>query len=235
MTVTSLKKIWLRDEISVADELLSYVSALREEFLLRHPDFIDGAFARGVPITLPSLPNSSALTTRMEAWKMDGLQYRWDDAGILNERYKDSKIQKRYPTACAIIKKYGNNCGCVGYSVLEKNAIITRHTGIENRDNEYLRIHVPLIVPSGDIFFEVEGLEIDWSDIWGFDNQLIHSAHNLTDKRRLVFLIDLRRDFLGLPNQPKFDPEREKQIPTFIRGAMPKQLHRHQQPLNTLV
>ena len=160
---------------------------------------------------------------------MDGLQYRWSDAGILKERFREPKIRARYPTACALLERFGDHCGCAGYSVLERQAVITRHTGIENRDNEYLRIHVPLIVPAGDIFFEVEGTEIDWSDIWGFDNQLVHSAHNLTDHRRLVFLIDLRRDFLGLPDQPPFDPEREKNIPPFTRGALPRQLHEHQQ------
>ena len=224
-----LKKLWLRSEITVADALMSRAADLRSEFLQRHTDFIDGAFSRGVPIELPTMPDPSALTTRMEAWKMDGLQYRWGDAGILKQRYRESKIQARYPTACALLEQFGDQCGCAGYSVLERQAVITRHTGIENRDNEYLRIHVPLIVPPGDIFFEVEGTEIDWSDIWGFDNQLVHSAHNLTDHRRLVFLIDLRRDFLGLPDQPPFDPDREHTIPPFTRGALPRQLHEHQQ------
>lgn len=224
----ALKKIWLRSEIAVADELMALAPRLRDEFLARHDDFISGSFSRGVPIELPTLPDPSALTTRMEAWKMDGLQYRWQDANILKERYKEPKIQRRYPTACALLERLGDHCGCAGYSVLERQAVITRHTGVENRDNEYLRIHVPLIVPPGDIFFEVEGTEIDWSDIWGFDNQLVHSAHNLTDHRRLVFLIDLRRDYLGLPDQPPFDPHRESTIPPFRRGALPRQLHEHQ-------
>lgn len=228
MLVKPLQSIWLREEISIADDLMSLVTPLRDEFLARHTDFVEGAFARGRPIELPTMPDPSALTTRMEAWKMEGLQYRWQDAGILKERYRESKIQRRYPTACALLDRLGDQSGCAGYSVLERQAVITRHTGIENRDNEYLRIHVPLLVPPGDIFFEVEGVEIDWSDIWGFDNQLVHSAHNLTDHRRLVFLIDVRRDHLGLPNQPPFDPDRERHIPPFQRGALPRCLHSHQ-------
>ena len=223
-----VKAIWLREEISIADDLLSYVPKLTEEFLAHHTDFIDGEFVKGVPITLPTLESSSQYTSRMNAWKTDPLKYVFPQADICSDLYLDPEIAERYPTACSIVSKYYENCACVAYSVLEKNAIITRHTGVENRDNEFIRIHVPLIVPEGDIFFEVENIEIDWSDIWGFNNQLIHSAHNHSNNRRLVFLIDIRRDFLGIPNGEPFDPEREKQIPVFVRGMRPKVLHKHQ-------
>ena len=110
-----LKKLWLRSEITVADALMSRAADLRSEFLQRHTDFIAGAFSKGVPIELPTMPDPSALTTRMEAWKMDGLQYRWGDAGILKQRYRESKIQARYPTACALLEQFGDQCGCAGY------------------------------------------------------------------------------------------------------------------------
>ena len=38
------KTIWLREEINIADELMAYAPKLLEEFLARHPDFIDGDF-----------------------------------------------------------------------------------------------------------------------------------------------------------------------------------------------
>lgn len=223
-----IKAVWQRDEIRIADDLLSYVPKLREEFLAYHTDFIDGDFALGVPINIPTLNSPSQLTSKTYAWKMGPLKYLWPQAGIQEDYYLNKDVAERFPTACEIVKKYNNNCACVGYSILEKNSVIVRHTGIENRDNEYLRIHVPIIVPEGDIFFEVEGVELDWSDIWGFDNQLIHSAHNLSNNRRLVLLIDIRRDFLGIPNGEPFDPKRELSIPPFVRGAKPKILHSHQ-------
>ena len=224
----NVKEIWLREEISIADDLLSYVPKLTEEFLAYHDDFIVGDFVKGVPINLPTLNSPSDVTSRVDAWKTDPLKYVWPQQNICHDVFLNDDVAKRFPTACEIVKKYYNVSACVGYSILERNAIIKRHTGVENRDNEYIRIHVPLIVPEGDIFFEVEGIEIDWSDIWGFNNQLIHSAHNLSDYRRLVLLIDIRRDFLGIPNGEPFDPTRETRVPPFVRGARHKVLHKNQ-------
>ena len=42
-----------------------------------------------------------------------------------------------------------------------------------------------------------------WDEVWGFDNQSLHSAWNYTNERRLVFIFDLDRNFLGLPSAPK--------------------------------
>ena len=99
---------------------------------------------------------------------------------------------------------------------------------MENRDGRTLRIHIPLLVPPGDIFFEVEGVEVDWSDLFGFNNQHIHSAFNLTPKRRLVYLIDITTEKLGIPALSGADFERQHSIPLFKRGALPKLLHPHQ-------
>jgi len=85
-----------------------------------------------------------------------------------------------------------------------------------------------LIIPTGDVYFEVEGTEIDWTDIYGFDDQAVHSGCNYTEKRQLVYLLDIRRSYLGIPEGPVYDSEREKKCPPFERGALPKMLHTHQ-------
>jgi aspartyl/asparaginyl beta-hydroxylase (cupin superfamily) len=94
---------------------------------------------------------------------------------------------------------------------LESASIIRRHTGPENRDGEFIRIHIPLIVPDGAIFFEVGGEVVYWNDIFGFDNQTIHSAHNYTKHRRLVYLIDIRRSTIGMSEGRAFDQVRDEQ------------------------
>jgi hypothetical protein len=43
------KSIWLRKEISIADELLSLAPKLTQEFLAYHTDFIEGNFSKVVP------------------------------------------------------------------------------------------------------------------------------------------------------------------------------------------
>ncbi len=112
----------------------------------------------------------------------------------------DSEVMRReFPTAHSILEHYGEDVPIASYSYLAPMTSIHRHTGPENRLGEYIRIHIPLIVPDGDIFFEVNGEEVLWTDIFAFDNQLAHSAHNFTSKPRLIFLIDIRRSRIGLP------------------------------------
>jgi hypothetical protein len=221
-----VKHYWLREEIPIADELLALAPALTEEFLAYHVDF-DGVASNLKPY-VNKLYNPLDLRKTRESWLVDALKYTHQDADISYNHFKTTLLRNRFPTAVALTEKYGNDCPISTYSILNSNSVIERHTGFENRDNLYLRIHIPLIVPPGDIFFECEGIEIDWTDIWGFNNQLVHSAHNPTPKKRLVYLIDIRRERLVLPPEHKFDPEREKGIPKFVRGALPKVLHKHQ-------
>lgn len=228
MSNMSNQTIWLREEIPIADELMSYAPKLLEEFLARHPDFIEGDFAKAVPYINEHFDINTILTEDY-AWKIDGLKYTNVEKNIYTEFWEwDKEIKDCYPTAIEMTKRYGADCPISVYSVIEKNNIIHRHTGIENRDSEFLRIHIPLLVPEGDIFFEVEGVEIDWSDLFGFDNQMIHSAYNYSNHRRLVYLIDIRRELLGIPQGEPFNPERQNLIPPFERGRLPKILHKKQ-------
>ncbi len=221
------KAYWLREEIPIAEELLSLAPALTKEFLDYHNDFIDGDFKKGNSYVNPVFDNR-VLQTRADAWKADALKYTYVQGKVFQRQLNRPEVRNRFPTATALTEKYGEDCPISTYSIIESNAVIQRHTGIENRDNEFIRIHIPLIVPEGDIFFECEGAEIDWTDIWAFDNQLIHSAHNYTPHRRLVYLIDIRRSLLGLEVGEKYDSRRQYLVPPFTRGALPKVLHSHQ-------
>jgi len=224
-----MKRYWLKEELSCADELLSYVPKLLEEFLAYHTDFINGSYSKGIPVA-KLLPGAKDFVASDIAypWKTEPMKYTWKSAGVNDCYYKTEHAQRHFPTAVALTERFELHSGLSCYSILEKNTVITRHTGHENRDNEFVRIHIPLLIPNGDIFFECEGYEIDWTEIWGFDNQLIHSAHNTTDQRRLVYFIDIERAYIGLPPQPAFDPARELTIPPFTRGALPRVLHQHQ-------
>lgn len=222
------KSIWLRNEISIADELMLLVPALREEFLAYHTDFLEGEFSKGMPYVNP-LFDVSPYKSRPDAWKVDTLKYTNPRHNFVLDRTEEHVYQQRFPTAAALTKKYGEACPTSCYSILEHNSVIARHTGVENRDGLYIRIHIPLIVPPGDIFLEVEGVEIDWADLFGFDNQFIHSAHNHTNTRRLVYMLDLHRDILDIEPGIKTDFTRYDSVPPFVRGQFLKMLHKHQQ------
>jgi hypothetical protein len=141
-----------------------------------------------------------------DAWKVEGLRYTDPDVNTRSATNRD-----KYPSAWRLVEFFDNvfpdgveggqiACPIATYSIMEAHSRIGRHTGIENRRKQYVRCHIPLIVPEGDIKFEIErSIIIDWSDVFAFDNQCEHSAWNNSSYRRLVFLIDLHRSVVGWP------------------------------------
>lgn len=142
------------------------------------------------------------------SWKNVELKY-CDPYNNINWTIDENYAASKYPTAWKLVQEFGNDCPICSYSYLAPKSSIYRHTGPENRDGEYIRIHIPLIIPPGDLFFEVNGEEIHWNDIFAFDNQFAHSAHNLSDGHRLIFLIDIRRSRIGLPPGEKWNKNRQ--------------------------
>lgn len=102
---------------------------------------------------------------------------------------------------------------------------LKRQISVENTANKFVRIYVPLVIPNNDTFVEVEGIEINHRDIFAIDTTLMHSDHNLSDKPRLVLIIDISREYLGLPAGKPWDEQRQKHIAPFVRGAQPRMYH----------
>lgn len=219
---------FLREEIPIADELLGLATQLRDEFLEYHQDFIEGNFEKGVNYQ-NAVYDTTKIKSDSNAWKVDSLKYHWSNKRVFSDNANIPEVQVRYKTATELTKKYSHVSPVSAYSILEKNSVITRHIGQENVTGETIRIHIPLYVPEGDIFLETEGVEIDWSDIFGFANQYVHSAHNYSNTRRLVYLIDIKRKYLGLPRAEIANLfERANTCPPFVRGQLPKQYHSKQ-------
>ena len=191
-----MKTIWKKEEIKIADELIELAPKLLDEFLAHHKDFYT-TFKGGTPY---SKVNKQALLDDKERvdWKIEGLRYVLPEKKIEENMFLQPSVRNIFPTACELTQKYIAHCGCSGYSVLEAGGVITRHSDIENHSRKTIRIHVPLIIPDGDVFFEVLGVEMDWSNLFAFDNGLLHSAYNKTQKRRLIYIIDISRSFLGI-------------------------------------
>ena len=191
-----LQSIWYRNEIKIADELMELAPKLRDEFLDYHKDF-DTAFSGGVSY---AATNPLAILNEKEKndWKVEGLRYVLPEQKIEQNFFLEPRIRNIFPTAAHLTQQYIAHCGCSGYSVLEPKGQIKRHVDIENKSHKTIRIHIPLIVPQGDVYFEVCGKELEWSDIFGFDNGQLHGAQNNSEKRRLIYIIDITRDFLGI-------------------------------------
>lgn len=189
--------IYRRHEIPYVDHLMTYKDALVKEFLEFHDNWFNAdEDVKGLVLSRPGGRNIEYFLSDPNAWKASWFRYEFTPGGKVATNIENLQ---HFPTVEKILTELEGQLGIVMYSILEANSVISRHTGPENRTGEYLRIHLPLIVPDGDIFLEVNGEEIDWSEPFGFNNQYIHSAHNYSSQRRLVFLIDIKRSFLGLP------------------------------------
>jgi len=223
--IYQIKKIWRGNEIPVADHLMSFQTALKDEFL-SGCESIDEACQKytidnldlrmfGVPLeyTVKGIekkdPNTGEFKKDITGWKTVHFKYeRHDDLIDWEfERTANDIISKKYPTAYNLVKSYGEFCPIASYSILAPQTKLNRHSGPENREGKYIRIHIPLIVPEGDVFLEASGEEVTWDDIWGFNNQHSHSAYNFSDQWRVIFLIDLDLEHIGMHRVGPHDPE----------------------------
>lgn len=215
------KTIWHRDEILIGDYLMSFQDRLRQEFMEGFSTLEQAALELG-HTTLDRPEHNVGKNTydnlvqektdrwrpNVEGWKNVPFKYTLKDAKNNIERgaKEGDFLAEKCPTAFNLMQEYGDDCPILNYSILAPRSAILRHTGPENRSGRFIRIHIPLIVPEGEVFLEVDGEEVTWKDLFGFNNQYAHSAYNLTDEWRLIFLIDIDRERAGLPPGEPYNP-----------------------------
>lgn len=224
------KAIYTRQELGpMAEYLMSFQDALRDEFLAGYNSLEEAVKDNGMP-NLAGRPYDAAntivtkneegkYTSNVDSWTAVPFRYERHD-GIIERSFttpEDHPHATKYPTAYKLIKEFGDKCPIANYSTMAPNSVLKRHTGPENRSGKYVRIHIPLIIPEGDIFLEVNGQEVNWSDCFGFNNQFVHSSFNLSNEYRLIFLIDFDREFIGLEPGSVYDPDMISKSKPFIR------------------
>lgn len=229
------QKIWHRKELSILEELLTFKDGLVNDFMKGHVTLKDAVFAQSENTINPGYYDGDQMNmaegmlvsrnSSTKKWSTDFTA--WQSVGLKNVIKIDGKIQTneiapqetldKYPTAKSLMEKYGDDLYGLVYSAIGPYTILQRHVGPENIDGVYLRVHIPLIVPPGDIFLECDNEEATWDDIWGFNNQHLHSAHNYSNEWRLIMIADISRERCGLPPGRKFKDTSEREKP-FIRG-----------------
>lgn len=120
-------------------------------------------------------------------WKMSVLK-------IMGEWNKDAKI--KYPNFNAFVESLGDVCRSAGYSILEAGGNVVTHTDTEEDHENYVIVHVPLIVPEGDIGFFENDEQGKWveGECFILDVESPHSIWNYTDKARVVILLELKKE-----------------------------------------
>lgn len=208
------KKLWKRNEDlsmiewnNLCDRLEEMVPGLIKDFFQDFKTIEERVLFDGIKVNGDGKSDKTKNSNYgdLDAWQAVILKF--------TNRYNDTKIvtpdiQKKFPTASKLIDDYGDDCPVAFYSIMAPQTELHRHTGPENLDGKNIRVHVPLIIPKGDIFLEVDGEFITWEDIFCFDNQYVHSAYNYSNEWRLIFLVDFTRESIGLPPGLPYDPVR---------------------------
>jgi len=205
-----LKNIYRGREVKFYDFFMEHKQALIDDFLKQNPNYRD----------VNTKQSFAAVTEHQKRAYQDGAinkENAWQVGGIKTQLTATVLEENRpyYPTGFKLMEHFGEDCTMAGYSSFEPKTILRRHTGPENRDAKRIRIHIPLIIPDGDVGFEVHGEEIRWTDIFAFNNQKAHSAWNGTDQRRLIFIIDLKRSICDMPPAPEWFPGCNDNAPRF--------------------
>ena len=235
MDINMEQKIWRRPELPIFEELMNYQQGLINDFMSGHsslkeaivaqcentinPGDYDGDqmnMAEGMLVSRD--PSTLKWATDFTAWQSVGLKNVIKiDGEIQTHDIAPDHVLEKYPTAKTMLERYGDDLYGLVYSAIGPHTILQRHVGPENIDGIYLRIHVPLIVPEGEMFLECDNEEVTWDDIWGFNNQHLHSAHNYSKEWRLIMIVDLARERCGLPPGTRFKDTSERENP-FVRG-----------------
>jgi hypothetical protein len=211
--MTVLKNIYRGPEFKYYNELMNLRAGLLDDFLKLHPNFenlanFEDSDLTGYPPQTPGAMKVSILKYQLskEPTPYTSLTPTTEKFGLTGQDY---------PTAWQSIILRFPECNVAGYSVMFPHSIIKRHYDYENEAGDLVRIHIPLIVPHGDLGLEVEGETVTWSDLFAFSNQKIHSAWNFTDHPRVVFIIDLPRAICDIPmGQPLDD---KKYVAPFLK------------------
>jgi hypothetical protein len=202
-----LKNLYHGREIKFYDELMSLRSGLLDDFYRAHPSFKD-------------IQSYSGVMSVKGDMKCEVLRYCPDQMSKVNipgDTLNEDQTKLKYPTAYHGILLKFPEAMLSGYSVLFPDSVIGRHTDVEYRNNTHIKIHIPLSIPPGDLGFEVAGETADWSDLFAFDTQKLHSAWNNTKEPRIVFIFDLPRSLCGLPDGIPWTWKDGNQLPPFSK------------------
>lgn len=166
------------DKFIYRDFINSKIPDLREEFLRVH-----GTDTTDTPL-YPA--GSYAELDIHKKWKMLILKNmgQWDEENI-----------HKYPVLKSLADYFGERCRSIGISILDPGAEVLPHTDTEEGFQNYIIVHVPLIVPQGDCGFEENGVKGRWveGECFILNVELSHSVWNFTDGIRVVVLMELEK------------------------------------------
>lgn len=156
------------------DKINSLIPAFREDFLKIH-----GLDTSDIPMY-----DIGKNLDIHKKWKMSVLK-------IMGEWNQQAKTL--YPNFNKFVEELSDMCRSAGYSILEAGGNVITHTDTEEGHEDYVIVHVPLIVPTGDIGFYENKEKGKWieEECFILDVESPHSIWNYTNEPRLIILLEL--------------------------------------------
>lgn len=135
------------------------------------------------------------------SWTVFPLCYTFPANDITQRRFID-KTCAFVPQTTTLLKGLGQSLRTALFSRLHPKTKLGTHTGWSDLANHVLRVHIPLIVPRGEVCGTwVDGC-VETQDVGRiicFDDSKVHRAFNYSEnEERIVLIIDLKRPD-GLP------------------------------------
>lgn len=195
------KVFWAHNELPFAKFLNSFRDSLVKDFTRTGPTLDSVEYAK--PVLEQGelgLNYQEKLTTNgvpdITAWRALPFKYKRREKIDFT---LPANVVAKFPTAAKIVRHFGDKkCNTAMYSLLAPRTVIKEHRDGEDLERQFVRVHIPLVVPEGDCYFQIDNQQHKWDNIWAFDTQEPHSAYNNTDQWRLVFIMDLKRSEVGL-------------------------------------
>lgn len=134
----------------------------------------------------------AAVRTRMADWaERDLYGEGWKVFGLYGFPHGEPLENgvRACPETAALIAAHIPTHGAAGFSLLRPGTRIRPHEGFRG---SFLRCHLALEVPDGDCGLRIETEQRRWEEgrTIIFDDRLMHEAWNLTDRDRVVLLLD---------------------------------------------
>lgn len=128
---------------------------------------------------------------KMLAWPETSL-YKdgWDAFGIFDFPYgRETPFASFCPITRDLVKEVVPDHGSVSFSRLSAGTEIKPHTGYQG---DFLRLHLGLIIPEGDLGLRCGNEVRSWEEgkVFIFDDRLEHEAWNRGKQDRIVLLLD---------------------------------------------
>jgi hypothetical protein len=130
------------------------------------------------------------------SWTVFPLCYTFPANDVTQRKFID-KTCAFVPATTALLRGIGPSLRTALFSRLDPNTKLGTHTGWSDLANHVIRVHIPLIVPQGEVCGTwVDGCveKQDVGLVVCFDDSKVHRAFNYSEtEERIVLIIDLER------------------------------------------